>query len=229
MGRTSIRLSPEIAPRLDSGGRLLAVGQLHRLLHGEQGRWSRTKGQALLLAAFNYQFSLRLVGDLGLSPCELVTPRRWRWQLKPRVERVLATNMVWPGLGSALARPLPRTRSFIGQIPEGMVQEILNWAPPVVQSPGPDGTSRVVANHLSALLARHLLPDQRVPIRRLRHTSSLQRPLPEVCQGIAHALEPLYAQHRQRIAELAPDEHVAYLLTGYSRAQYFRIRDGGHG
>jgi hypothetical protein len=219
----------EIVPPLKSGGRPLVVGQVHRLLSREgETRWPKGQRNALLLVALSYQLARRLLEDLALTPQPLA-PRRWRWKLCPGSERIRAGEIVWSGLGSAKARPLPRTQSFLAELPEGMVLEALAWAPPVVQPADRDGASCVVANYVSALLARQRLADRMVQVRRLQHATSLQRPLPEICQGIVHVLEPVYEQHRRRITELAPNEVLAHLLTGCSRAQYFRLKEGRDG
>ena len=130
----------------------MVVGQLHRLLaQGGQSRWSTGKGDALLLVAFNYQLALRLLDDLGLAPVAL-SPKRWRWQLSPKVEWIRTGEIVWRGVDAAQARPLPGTRAFLDAVSDDMVQQVLDWAPPVVQKRGGDGSSSVVANYLSALL-----------------------------------------------------------------------------
>ena len=219
----------EIAPPLRFGGRPLVVGQLHRLLAPSgPARWSTGKGHALLLAALNYQLTRRLLEDLDLAPQPL-TPKRWRWKLRQGAERIPVSGIVWSGIGSAKAQPLPRTHAFVAEIPEALVRQALAWAPPVVEPADRHGDSAIVANHLSALLARQRLPDQRVQVWRMHYATARHRTLQEICQGIVHGLEPVYEQHRRRIAELAPDETQARLLSGYSRAQYFRLKGGTGG
>lgn len=177
---------------------------------------------ALLLASFNYRLAQRLLTDLALTPGAL-TPKRWRWQQSPRAERLPASKITWSGFVSA--KPLPETRAFLENVPDEMVRQVLKWAPPLLQPSRANGTSFVVANFLSALLARQRFPDQVIQVRRLGHAISSGRTLPEICQGTVHVLHPVFLQHRRRIAQLAPDEATAKLLSGYSRAQYFRIKD----
>jgi len=174
----------------------LVVGQVHRLLSREgEARWSTGKGNTLLWVALNYQLACRLLEDLALAPQPLA-PRRWRWKPCPRSERIRASGIVWSGIGSAKAQPLPRTHAFMAELPEALVLQALAWAPPVVAPEDRYGTSGVVANHLTALLARQRMPDQRVRVWRLHHATALQRPLPEICQGVAHVLAPVYTRHQ---------------------------------
>lgn len=216
----------ELVPPLVSGRRPLVVGQVHRLLcQGYQARWTKSQHRVLLLVALSYQLAHRLLEDLALTPQPLPS-RRLRWAPCPRSERILATRIIWSSVGSARTQPLLRTHAFMAELPEALVSQTLAWAPPVVQPVDRNGACAVFANHLSALLARQRLPNQLIRVRRLQYGSALQRTLPEICQGIVHVLAPLYAEHRRRIAELAPDERQALLLTGYSRATYFRLKGG---
>lgn len=227
--RTSNRLLLEIAPPLKSGGRPLVVGQVHRLLSREgEARWSKGHSNALLLVALSYQLARRLLEDLALAPQPLA-PRRLRWKLCPRPERIRASEIIWTGVGSVKAQPLPATHVFMAELPEALVLQALAWAPPVVEREDRHGNSAVVANHLTALLARQRLPNQRVQVRRMHYATPQHRTLPEICQGVVHVFEPVYARHQRRIAERAPDEMQARLLTGYSRAQYFRLKGGKDG
>ena len=226
-GGTSDRRVLEIAPPLLLAGRVLVVGQLHRLLTSRKpARWSTGKNHALLLAALNFQLARRLLDDLDLGPQPL-TPRRWRWKLREGAEHIPVSGIVWSGVGSAQAQPLPRTHAFIAELPEALVRQVLAWAPPLVE-PTTDryGYSAVVANHLSALLARQRLLGQQVQVLRMCYATAQHRTLPEIAQSTVHALQPIYEQHRRRIVELALDQSQAHLLTGYSRAQYFRIKGG---
>ena len=205
------------------------MGQLHRLLAQDgETRWSTGKGNALLLAALNYQLARRLLEDLALAPQPL-TPRRLRWKLRPGSARIPASGILWLGIGSAKTQPLPRTHAFMAELPEALVRQALAWAPPLVEPADRHGVSAVVANHLSALLARQRMLGQRVQVQRMHYATAQHHTLPEICQGIVHVLQPVYEQHRRRIAELAPDETQARLLSGYSRAQYFRLKGGTGG
>ena len=203
------------------------MGQVHRLLaQAGEARWSKRHSNALLLVALSYQLARRLLEDLALAPQPLES-RRLRWKLCPRSERIRASEIIWTGVGSVKVQPLPATHMFLAELPEVLVLQALAWAPPVVERDR-HGASAVVANHLTALLARQRLKDQRVQVWRMHYATAQHRTLPEICQGVVHVLEPVYARHQQLIAELVPDETQACLLTGYSRAQYFRLKSGKH-
>lgn len=214
---------------MTSGGRPLVVGQVHRLLaKAGEARWSKRHGNALLLVALSYQLARRLLEDLALAPRPLVH-RRLRWKLCPRSERIRASEIIWTGVGSVKVQPLPVTHAFMAELPEALVRQVLEWAPPVVAREDRHGNSAVVANHLTALLARQRLQDQRVQVWRMHYATAQHRTLPEICQGIVHVLAPVHARHQRRIAELAPDATQARLLSGCSRAQYFRLKGGKGG
>ena len=207
----------------------MVVGQVHRLLSREgEARWTKGHHNALLLVALSYQLARRLLEDMALAPQPLA-PRRLRWKLHPRSERIRASEIIWTGVGSVKAQPLPRTQTFLAELPKALVLQALAWAPPVVEREDRHGNSAVVANHLTALLARQRMPDQRVQVWRMHYATPQHRTLPEICQGIVHVLAPVYARYQRLIAELAPDESQARLLTGYSRAQYFRLKCGKDG
>lgn len=120
-GPPSNRLLIEIAPRLTSGGPPLVVGQVHRLLaKAGEARWSKRHSNALLLVALSYQLARRLLEDLALAPRPLVH-RRLRWILRERSERVRASGLIWSGIGSLRAQPLPVTHAFMAELPEALV------------------------------------------------------------------------------------------------------------
>jgi len=103
----------------------LVVGQVHRLLsQASAARWSTGKGHTLLLAALNYQLARRFLEDLALAPQPLA-PRRLRWKLCPRSERIWASDIIWTGVGSVKAQPLPATRAFMAELPEALVRQAL--------------------------------------------------------------------------------------------------------
>ncbi len=219
----------EIVPWIASGGRALVVGQAHRLLaQGDPGRWSKGQRHALLLLALSYQMARRLLEDLALEPAPL-GPRTWRWKLCPGSEKIPASTLLWSGIGSGQVKPLPRTHGFMAELPETLVQQVLAWAPPVVAPADRSGNCLVMADHVSALLARHRLPGQRIRVVRTRYATGVPRAIPEICQALVHALGPVFTAQERRIAEFAPDEAHARLLTGYSRAQYYRLKGGARG
>jgi hypothetical protein len=188
-------------------------------------RRTRKWNRALLLAAYLWNLSSALLADLGESP-KLPEPRRSRWAIEPSITRVPASTLCWTG-GSI--QPLPATREFLSTVPEPFIRNLLAWAPPVVIPADRDGNCRVVGNQLIAMLARNRIPHIRVPVRRCIVATGIRRPLPEVAQGFAVILKSLVEENRPRVALMAEVAELACLLSGYSRATYFRLKADGHG
>jgi hypothetical protein len=137
---------------------------------------------------------------------------------------VPACGLSWTGAGLDGLRPLPATRALLDATPEPFIWRLLAWAPPVVIRGDRDGVFHVVGNHGIALQARYRIPNRLVPVRQCTTGTSLRRPLPEVAQGLASLLGPLYEANRQKVAQIVTDEQLGCVLSGYSRAQYFRAR-----
>lgn len=214
----------EVAPPLMDGNRPAVAGLLHRLLSepGSVGRKSGGVDNALRLAALNCRLASGLLADLGVV-AQLPRVQRWRMQTHPGSIRVAPLALVWSPPGPDEMRPLPFTREFLDAVPAQLAIEVLRWAPPVVAPTSTRGEYRVVANHLSALLARQKSGVGEVRVRRLSHSTSLARTLSEICQMIALVLSPLCDRHRDRILRLARDEVEGWIFTGLRRAQYFRV------
>lgn len=214
----------EIAPPLMDGSRPAVVGLLHRLLSAPAlgRRESHGIDNALRLAALNCRLAGSLLADLG-SAAKLPRAQRWRTQMQPGSVRVSPLALIWSPLQAGDMRPLPLTREFLDAVPDHLALAVLRWAPPVVAPGTARGEHRVVANHISALLARQRLGAGDVRVRCLAHSTSLARTLPEICQAIALVLSPLCDRHRDRILRLARDEVEGWVFTGLRRAQYFRV------
>jgi len=104
------------------------------------------------------------------------------------------------------------------------VEDVLAWAPPVLQPQVAGKPAFVVANHFSALLARLRLADRSVRVWALEKRVTKPRTLAEVSQATVGLLDPVVARFRHEIARAAPDAKLASLLSGLSPAQVYRIR-----
>lgn len=229
---TSLRAVPprlyfELAPPLTAGNRPTICGVLHKVVaRDEPFRRTVSTDRALVLAAMWYRMAGAVLDDLALAPA-WPTTRRWRHppELARQPQTVSATELTWEGVKSTGIRPLPHLHRLLWSLPEELLEDALRWAPPVLLSVARKGPYRVVANHFSALIARQRHPGGRVKVRAFTRAAAWQgHALPELCQAIVQALWPLYRDHERRIVELARDETEAAWLTGYGRAQYFRIR-----
>ena len=124
---------------------------------------------------------------------------------------------------------MPKTSRLIAALPDELVAQLIAWAPPVVAPPDADGSLTVISAHWSAVLARQRLPGGRVRVRGLLTKPVVHRSLPEICCGLVSLLGPLVEDRRAVIAALAGSEMIAQLLTGYSRATFFRLRRSSGG
>lgn len=225
--RVDERLRFELAPPIRVWGRLSVAAYLRGLLDDpEPRRWPLARKNALRLAAVTYQVAKCFTADLGAAP-QPPTPRRWRPQLESGAQSVRAAALVWSGVEPWNVRPLPLTRAYLNLLPDDLVDRVLNWAPPVVVPFDRGSKYWVVACHVAALVARHRRPDADVSVRQLRGRVRRDRTLLDVCAGAVPALKPLFRRHRRFLARIAVDDAEARCLAGYSRAQYFRIKDGG--
>lgn len=218
----------EVAPPLMDGSRSAVVGVLHRLLCDPVSMLGKTAGidNALRLAALNCRLAECVLADLGVG-ADLPRVQRWQTQMQPGSVRVSPWALSWPPLGAGEMRPLPLTGAFLEALPDRLALTVMRWAPPVVAPASARGEHRVVANHVSALLARQKLRAGDVRVRCLAHSTSLARTLTEICQAIALVLSPLCDRHRDRILRLAHDEVEGRVFTGLRRAQYFRVTAQG--
>lgn len=233
-GRQALGVPFELFPPLRLGTQqALPIDVLHRLLAGVPVRRFTGWRNALLLAALEYRVADCLLTDFELSPSPF-QPYRARWIPSRKTERVASDQIIWLGLHDpGNLRPLPATRALLEQLPQGFVRTALTWAPPVVEPDRPGQPVQVHSNHLMAFLS-HWFRVGEVPIRRLEHRTAVQRTLPEVAQGVAYALGPLWQSSRVELPRFnlagllcEPEaRQVARLLSGYSRAQFFRIRRG---
>lgn len=205
------------------GNRPAVVGVLHRLLADPASvRWaSGSVDNALRLAALNCRLAGCLLADLGVA-AELPRAHRLRTRIQPGPVRVTPSALIWPPSRPDHIRPLPATRELLETVSGDLAHAVLRWAPPVVV-PTARGEYRVVANHLSALLARQKSGVGDVRVRCLAGSTSLTRTLPEACQTIATVLSPLCDRQRDRILRLARDEVEGWIFAGLRRAQYFRV------
>lgn len=225
------QLSPHalraLLPPLARGDVPLPIGLLHRWAsEGKVPRRTLGWQRALLLAAYLHRVSSALLTDLGMDQDGAVFPEiePWRWAPEPFEAKMLAGRLEWTGGGLVALRPLPATRQMLNAVPRPFAKSLIQWAPPYVVQADRDGMSRVLGNHWVALQARMLIPDTRIAVRRSAVASAMRVSLPAVAQGLVTLLRPLYDAQREEIARFAIGEDLARLLTGYSRAQYFRVK-----
>lgn len=216
----------EIAPPLPAGPGAAVVTVLRRLLNGDPGALRDPRlGEALVLAAVAHRFAACLLADLGLAP-ELPMHVRARSMGQVRRKRVPGSALVWEGVEPRVVRPLPRVRAFLSTISVALVRATVAWAPPVALAL-PKERYRVVANHVTAVLAHHFLAADEVDAYVVEHAPCGSRSLAAVCQTLVGVLAPVCECSWQSVAGgVAITDAV--LLTGRSRAQMFRVRKALH-
>lgn len=213
-----------LAPPIMLWGRSTVVFGLRKLLFDQALRKSSASmGCALRLATLEYRISHCIVSD-HRTHLELPAADAGRYNLASGSHLVQAADLRWEGPIAVEARPLPLTAVFVRAVPEPLVDHVLEWAPPVVGPTSAWGRWTVVANHFSALLARQRRPGRSVRVRRVVSPPSSIYSLLEVAQAAACLFAPVCEHAVQRVAELAESADEAWLLTGYSRAEYFRIK-----
>lgn len=179
--------------------------------------------RVLRLASLEYRLAHCVVADrrahVGLPACE-----DGSCNLAPGSSLVPAAALSWEGPVAAQARPLLLTAAFLQEVPEPLLDQVLEWAPPVVAPTSSWGRWTVVANHFCALLARQRRPGRSVRVRRVVSPPSRIYSLSEMAQATACLFAPVCEHEIRRVAKLAAGPDEAWLLTGYSRAEYFRVK-----
>lgn len=146
------------------------------------------------------------------------------YDLAPGSHFVRAAALSWDGPVAVEARPLLLTAAFVRALPEPLLDHMLQWAPPVVGPRSTWGRWAVVANHFSALLVRQRRPGRAVRVRRVAHPLAHPCSLLEVAQAAVRLFAPVCEHEVRRVAGLAGGPDEAWLLTGFSRAEYFRAK-----
>lgn len=226
MVRVDERLWFELAPPVWVAGRPAVGTRIQQLLlDDEPERWTPALLNGLCLAALIYQFARRLIADCG-AVAKAPPARRWHGAVKRDWIRVPGASLVWSGTSARDARPSPQTWTFLQDLPGSLVDRALRWAPPVVAPlPRNDGYG-VVANHVSAVLARVRRPDEATRVHLFDGRIHGARRISVICAGATRVLEPLFRRYRRRLVDAAADGVEAKLLADYSRAQYFRLKGG---
>lgn len=224
----SVSLIREIAPPLKSGGRPLAVHYLHDIY--SNGLLAPLKltpltRASLKLCALQHQFAGCVLADRN-PQYKLPKAQRWYSEVEPAIVSVPVREIVWGERKGSTHESLPKTRRWVESLPSGIVDHVLKWAPPVVTENGRDSGHVVIANHMTAVLARYLMPEEKIATRQLVLACSLRRNLEQVCIITSMLATPVFSHNRKFLARSADTLQDAQVLTGYSKAWCARLRQG---
>lgn len=224
----SVSLIREIAPPLKSGGRPLAVNYLHDIY--SNGLLAPVKltpltRSALMLCALQHHFASFVLADRN-PQCALPTAQRWYSEVESATVSVHVRDIVWGKRMGSTHDSLPKTRRWVESLPPGLVDQVFKWAPPVVTGNGRGNEHVVIANHMVAVLARYLMPEEKIATRQLVRACSLRRDLEQICIITSMLATPVFSNNRKFIARSADSLQDAQVLSGYSRAWCARLRQG---
>lgn len=214
-------LLKEIAPPLHSGNRPLPVSVLHDMLCTQTlvpKRLSTSVCRALTLCAVHYRFSELLLSETRPHSFELPSARRWLSRVKPASTKVDSLSLVFQPEDQAAFCPPRLAQRYVETLDEALVGQLLDWAPPVVLDSNRAGEHMVIANHITAVIARYRFNGQLIRIRRLERSTSLRRSVVDMCRLIQHAYKPIYNSNKITIAKKATSLSQAMQLTGKRRA-----------
>lgn len=214
----------EVAPPVELPRAWAPSVYLRAFLGWQSARHPTTSNAAptLLTAAVTYQFASAVLADFDLAPA-ILQARRCRRAIAPRWLTVPATALVWGERTPRLAQLMPHSRAYLELLPRSLVDRLLRWAPPVVLAADRDKRYQVVANVVSAVGARWHMPEREIQVRLLQGRVS-RRSLEVMCADAVALLGPVYFGYRDVIAYCAKRARWGVLLSGYSRAQFFRTR-----
>ena len=109
------------------------------------------------------------------------------------------------------------TQHFLKKLPISFVQELVNWASPVVSG------NFLIENVLAGYIAQKLLLLEKIKVKEL--CKSVQ-PYFHIADFFVFLprLEELYQKHQKQIVRLAPTAEVALALTDFKKAWIYRLR-----
>jgi len=216
-------------PVLGHGEYFSPSAALRAMVAGRSLPFGAAANEAAILAAGTYLQLLRLLSaDLGPMP----EPGRRRFdRLREKgAHEAMPEQLVFTPVPGPGRRPAFRTHAFLSALPTDFVASLVRLVPPVV-APLPDDPERfaVLGNVLSGVLATRCLAGQVIPVRRLAVATGPRWAPTDLMAWAMPRLDRVVANHRWRIARLAPDLAVAELLTGASRATVARYRSAWDG
>lgn len=215
----------ELGPDLKVNGRPAPCAVLGSLLAGASCKpYLIGHRRALLLCALSLQCAMLGLKDEEAPP-GMPAPRDWRRGIRSPRMQVPAHQLAWSPTPERKPSLFPHLTAYLAQLSHEFVRDVVAWAPPVVVRDASLDTWRVVANGMSALVARFRLGDTAIKVRPLVvESSTLPRTLTEVLQLNAEAMWPLYGRHRRDIACATARLDDAIHLTGYGRAWVAHLR-----
>lgn len=179
----------------------------------------KIKNQALLLLAIYRKLLLAVDRDLCKVKTlkDSVKRRHWAKVDKAQDKMVVAGQLRLKSLDPEEMILFLNTQHFLKKLPISFVQELVNWASPVVSG------NFLIENVLAGYIAQKLLPLERIKVKELGksvqpyfHLANFSVFLPR--------LEELYQKYQQQIVRVAPMAEVALALTDLKKARVYRIR-----
>jgi hypothetical protein len=179
----------------------------------------KIKNQALLLLAIYRKLLLAVDRDLCKVKTlkDSVKRRHWAKVDKAQDKMVVAGQLRLKSLDPEEMILFLNTQHFLKKLPISFVQELVNWASPVVSG------NFLIENVLAGYIAQKLLPLERIKVKELGKSVQPYFHLADFFVFLPQ-LEELYQKHQQQIVCAAPTAEVALALTDWKKAWVYRIR-----
>lgn len=190
------------------------------LLDDETTKFSeKIKNQAALLLATYRKLLLAVALDLSdVSTLKnTVKKRSWSKGGKVQYKKVVAGELQLKHLDLEEMPIFLNTQHFLNQLPISFVQELVEWAPPVVSG------CFLIENVLTGYIAKKCLALEKIRVKVLSTSLQAYFHLADFCVFLPR-LEQLYQKHQQNIVRVAPTANVALALTDLKRARIYQIR-----
>lgn len=192
------------------------------LLNEEMSREfsEKIKNQALLLLAIYRKLMLAVDRDLCKVKTLKDSVKRRHWakvEDKAQDKMVVAGQLRLKSLDPEEMILFLNTQHFLKKLPISFVQELVNWASPVVSG------NFLIENVLAGYIAQKLLPLERIKVKELGKSAQPYFHLADFFVFLPQ-LEELYQKHQQQIVCAAPTAEVALALTDWKKAWVYRIR-----
>lgn len=209
-----------LTPQIYQRNRLLPCAILGEMATSGVVR-KRREVRALILAALYCRFARAVVDpqDARASP-----PRRFR-NLYANV--VDSSNLGVQIFGESVdVEPTvsPGLAQLLASMPEGLVKDAVDWAPPVVAPSRGKQPPIAVANQIPLALHRYFYPGEMIRVWMLAYRPGWQMTAAELATQVVHAFEPLVTGHRTTLVRACRTGQEASLLSGLGTTRCAEIR-----
>lgn len=169
---------------------------------------------------------VRFAETLEVEACQ---PQRvsYRSTCKASPISIEATQLiVFPSAGNRPIRILEGLTRLTREIPQSVIECLVDWAPPLICFEGRQRVPVVYGNQVSTALVAHLQPRRLLKARVLKEKPVTHFDAYSLAGQLLGTLKPLLNDHRDFIIRESGNPKLAKFLTGVKSSRYFEILKG---